>query len=326
MGDDGRVSRKTDERVAAMTAMARKEPRLGLELLLLGVLATLWGASYSFIKVGVATIPPVTFIAARTLIAGTLLLGVLRLRGLRLPAHPAAWRRFLFQACLNSVVPFTAIAWAERTVDAGLATILNSTSPIFAFLLTAVVTRHEPATGRKLLGVVAGMAGICLIVGVQALHGFGEALAAQLAIVAATICYAGAAIFGRGFKGLDPMLPAAGSMLCGAALLIPASLIADRPWTLAPSAASLLALLGLSAFSTALAFVIYFRLVQTLGSVGTTAQAYLRVPVGVAIGVLFLGETVTLTAWIGLGCVVTGVAAMTIPSSPARRYWRAAAD
>ncbi len=85
-------------------------------------------------------------------------------------------------------------------------------------------------------------------------------------------------------------------------------------------------LLGLSAFSTALAFVIYFRLVQTLGSVGTTAQAYLRVPVGVPIGVLFLGETPTLTAWIGLACVVMGVAAMTIPSSPARRYWRAAAD
>src|SRR5262249_37312868 len=149
----------------------------------------------------------------RTLIAGMLLLGVLRLRGLRLPTRPAVWRRFLFQACLNSVVPFTLIAWAERTVDAGLATILNSTSPIFTFLLTVAVTRHESATGRKFLGVVAGMAGICLIVGVQALHGFGEALAAQVAIVAATICYAGAAIFGRGFKGLDPMMPATGSML-----------------------------------------------------------------------------------------------------------------
>ena len=105
---------------------------------------------------------------ARTLIAGTLLLGILRLRGLRLPTHPAAWQRFVFQTCLNSVVPFTVIAWAERIVDAGLATIVNSTSPIFTFLLTAAVTRHEPATGRKLLGVVAGMAGICLIVGAQA--------------------------------------------------------------------------------------------------------------------------------------------------------------
>jgi drug/metabolite transporter (DMT)-like permease len=110
------------------------------------------------------------------------------------------------------------------------------------------------------------------------------------------------------------MAPAAGSLLCGAAILVPLSLVIDRPWTLAPSASSILALLGLAVFSTALAFVIYFRLIQTLGPVGTTSQAYLRVPIGVAIGVLFLGESLTPTAWIGLGCVVVGVAAMTIPA------------
>src|ERR1700681_4695390 len=88
----------------------------------------------------------------------------------------------------------------------------------------------------------------------------------------------------------------------------------ERPWTLAPSTSSILALLALAIFSTAFAFVIYFRLIQTLGSVGTTAQAYLRVPIGVALGVVFLGETLSPTAWIGLGCVVIGVAAMTIPA------------
>ena len=110
------------------------------------------------------------------------------------------------------------------------------------------------------------------------------------------------------------MAPAAGSLLCGAAILVPVSLVVERPWTLAPSTSSLLALLGLAVFSTAFAFVIYFRLIQTLGSVGTTAQAYLRVPIGVALGVLFLGESLTPTAWIGLACVVIGVAAMTIPA------------
>jgi drug/metabolite transporter (DMT)-like permease len=152
---------------------------------------------------------------------------------------------------------------------------------------------------------------------VQAVDGFGRELWAQLGIVAATVCYAGAAIFGRSFKGLDPIMPAAGSLICGAAILLPISLMVDRPWTLMPSRESLLALLGLSVFSTALAFVIYFRLVQTLGSVGTTAQAYLRVPIGVAIGVVFLNETPTPTAWAGLICVVVGVAAMTIPSRKA---------
>ena len=267
-----------------------------IELALLLALATLWGASYTFIKVGVETIPPVTLIAARTLIAGGLLLVVIRSRGLRLPKDAATWRRFLFQACLNSVIPFTLIAWAERTVDAGLATILNSTSPIFAFLLTAVMTRHEMVTARKLFGVFAGIAGTCLIIGVQALDGLGRELWAQLAIVAATICYAGAAIFGRTFKTLDPIMPAAGSLICGAAILVPVSFAVDQPWMLAPSRQSVLALLGLSVFSTALAFVIYFRLVQTLGSVGTTSQSYLRVPIGVAIGAIFLGETLTSTA------------------------------
>jgi len=149
---------------------------------------------------------------------------------------------------------------------------------------------------------------------VQAFESFGEKLAAQLAIVLATICYAGAAVFGRGFKGLDPMAPAAGSLLCGAAILIPASIALEQPWTLSPSVTSMLALLGLAVFSTAFAFVIYFRLIQTLGSVGTTAQAYLRVPIGVALGVLLLGERLSPTAWIGLACVVIGVAAMTIPA------------
>jgi drug/metabolite transporter (DMT)-like permease len=283
------------------------------ELVLLLVLSSLWGASYTFVKVGVQTISPVTLIAARTVIAGTILIAIIHWRGLTLPKDAITWRRFFFQACLNSVVPFTLIAWAQQTTDAALATILNSTSPIFAFLLTVFVTRHEAVTGRKLFGVGAGIVGICLIVGVQAIGGLGQELWAQLAIVAATICYAGAAIFGRNFKGLNPIMPAAGSMICGAIVLVPASLITEKPWTLTPSLESILALLALSVFSTALAFAIYFRLVQTLGSVGTTAQAYLRVPIGVAIGVMFLREHLTSTALLGLVCVIAGVAGMSVP-------------
>src|SRR5678815_5776585 len=118
------------------------------ELALLLLLATLWGASYTFIKLGVASIPPVTFIAARTAIAAVVLLGVLRWRDVRMPTDIATWRRFLFQACLNSVIPFTLIAWAEQSVDAGRATILNSSAPIFAFILTCLAHRQS-ATGRQ---------------------------------------------------------------------------------------------------------------------------------------------------------------------------------
>src|SRR5579863_10617180 len=120
-----------------------REPALGFELSLLLVLATLWGGSYTFIKLGVATIPPVTLIAGRTLIAGLLLLAIMAWRSVRLPTDAATWRRFLFQACLNSVIPWTLIAWAERSVDVGLATILNSTSPIFTFFLTLAIAHQD---------------------------------------------------------------------------------------------------------------------------------------------------------------------------------------
>jgi drug/metabolite transporter (DMT)-like permease len=297
----------------------RKEMQFGpkfraSQYILLLALSTVWGASYSFIKVGVETIPPVTLIAGRTLIAGILLIALMRILGIALPRDGATWRKFMFQACLNSVVPFTLIAWAEQTVDASAATILNSTGPVFTFLMTWGWTRHEATSSLKLFGVIAGLGGVVLIVGVEALGGIGRELVAQLAIVAATLCYAGAAIFGRSFSGLHPMVPAAGSMLAGAVILMPMSIVLEYPWQIAPSARSLLALLGLAVLSTALAFVIYFRLIQTIGSVATTAQAYLRVPIGVAFGILFLGETPTATLWLGLLCVLVGIAAMTMPA------------
>ena len=301
-----------------MTMPAVATPRSGAgrltDLALLLVLATLWGGSYTFIRIGVETIPPVTLIAARTLLAGAVLLVVIRWRGLRLPRDLATWRLFLVQAGLNSVLPFTLIAWAERSVEAGLATILSSTSPIFVVLLTCLSGTAERLPRLRLAGIAAGLAGTLLIVGVEAMSGVGDELAAQLALVAASLCYGGAALFGRNFKGLDPIMPAAGSLICGALVLLPLSLMLDRPWTLAPSVASIQALIALSLFSTALAFVIYFRLIARLGSVATTSVAYLRVPTGVLIGMVFLGETLASTAWAGLVLIVGGVLAMKLPA------------
>lgn len=286
--------------------------------LLLMLLATLWGSSYGLIKLGVETIPPLTFAALRTTIAAAVLLFVLRLRGVRLPRDPATWKLFLIQGALGSIVPFTLLSWAQRTVDAGLATILNSTSPIFAFLMVAAIGRigshaahHDPATVRQLFGVIAGIGGVSLIVGAEALGGVGRDLWGQLAVVLASVGYAGAAVYGRRFRALDPMLPATGSLIAAAVVLVPAAVLVERPWTIAPSAASVAALFGLAVFSTALGLVIYFRILAVLGSVGTTAQAYLRVPVGVAVGVFLLGETLAPSALAGLVFVVFGVWAMT---------------
>ena len=181
-------------------------------------------------------------------------------------------------------------------------------------MLLWLLPGQEPATFRKLAGTLLGLAGIVVLIGPDAAQGFGQGIAAQAALVAATLCYAVAAIYGRNFKGVNAMLPAAGSMVCGAVVLVPASLLIDRPWTLAPSAASMGATLLLALFSTALAFVIYFRLLKTLGPVGTTSQAYLRVPIGVCAGALFLGESLSTTALAGLVLVMAGVAAITTPA------------
>lgn len=284
------------------------------ELALLVLLGCLWGSSYTFIKIGIETIPPLTLIAARTAIAGSILTVVIFWRGLRLPRDSALWKMFAIQAVLNSVLPFTLIAWAEHHIDAGLAVILNSLTPVFTFLLTAIITRHEMVNGRKLFGVMIGLVGTVVMIGVQALNGFGDIVLAQVAVILATAFYAGAAIFGKNFKGIDSIIPAAASLICGAVILIPISLVVDRPWELAPSARSITALIGLSICSTALAFTIYFRLVRTLGSLGTTAQAYVRVPVGVAIGAIFLGEQLYASTMIGLVCILAGVIAMTLPT------------
>ena len=293
---------------------ANAAPRLGFELALLLILATLWGASYSFIKLGVATIPPLTLIAGRTGIAAAILVCVMRLQGVAMPRGGALWGRFLVQALANSVLPFTLIAWAEHSVDAGLAAILNAMTPVLVFLMSWVSGREESVTRRKLLGVVSGLIGVCLIIGTHAFGGLDRQLLPELAILAATACYAVAAIYGRGFRGMSPLLPATGSLLCGTAIMIPLSLIVDRPWTLSPSSSSLMALMALALFSTAFAFILYFRLIGTIGSVATMAQAYIRVPIGVAIGMTMLGEIPSSTVLIGLVFVVVSVAAMTLPS------------
>jgi drug/metabolite transporter (DMT)-like permease len=292
--------------------LAGMPPRAPLTPLLLLLLSTLWGASYSLIRISVATLPPLTAMAVRTSVAAALLLALMAGRALRLPRQAAVWRRLAFQAVLNSVLPFTLLAWAQQEVEASVAAILNSCAPLMTFLWLAR-TGREPAGARKSLGVLVGLAGTALVLGVDALHGVPQRFASEAAILLATACYAAAAVHGRNFDALPPIVPAAGSLACAALVLVPAALVVDRPWTLSPSFASVGALLALAVFCTALALVLYFHLLATLGSVGTSAQAYLRVPIGVAIGVMFLGERLAPFAWLGLAGVVRGVAAMTLP-------------
>ena len=288
------------------------------ELLLLGLLALLWGSSYLFIKVAVAEIPPVTLIALRVFGAATFLMIVMRLRAESLPRDRRTWRMLLVQAFFNSIGAWTVLAWGQQFVGAGLASVLNSTSPIFVILMIACVTRHEGLGGRKLLGAAIGVIGVVLVVGVDVLDGLGEQVAGQVACLIGAALYAGAAIYGKRFGHLSAVTTAAGTMIWASAVLVPAALILERPWTLSPSFAAIAATFVLSVLCTGLALLIYFRLVRTLGSMGVASQSYLRAGVGVILGMVFLGETFTVPIALGLVIAVAGVVLINLPQRSAK--------
>jgi drug/metabolite transporter (DMT)-like permease len=278
---------------------------------LLGLLALVWGVSYNFAKIAVETIPPITTTAVRVALAALVLGALLRAAKIPLLGARYPWRSLAIQAAMINVVPWTLSAWAAQTIDSGLVAVLNSTSPIFAFFITWAITRHEPATATKLAGALAGLAGVVLIVGVGALRGLGDQILQQLACVFGALLFGVAAVYGKRFDDLPPLVPATLTLAIGAAVLVPLSVVIDRPWTLAPSAASLVALACLALFSTALALYLYYRILATLGSIAASSQSYLRIVVGVATGVIFLDETLTPEQIGGIALIVAGVVAMT---------------
>src|SRR5262245_48861515 len=246
---------------------------------------------------------------------------VLRLRGLRLPADAKAWKLFAQQQTINSTIPFLMITWAQQYVPASTTVVLASTTPIFAFLITWGITRHEPATLLKLVGAILGLAGTAAIIGLDALGGLSSDLLAEMAILLATISFACSTIFCLRLSDYGPMVVAAGSLLFGGCVLLPLSLIVDHPWTLRPTAEALAATVTMGIFSSALGLMLFYMCLQRLGTLTTNAQGYLRIPIGVGLSVLLLGEAVPANLALGLVLVMAGVAAMTIPKDAWRR-WR----
>ena len=288
---------------------------LRIELPLLALLALLWGSSYLFIKVAVAEIPPVTLIALRVLGATIFLLLVMGARSERLPRDARTWRMLLVQSVLNSIGAWTVLAWGQQYVESGLACVLNSTSPIFVFLITALVTRHEALGGRKLVGAVLGLMGVALIVGVDVLRGLGDQVAGQVGCLVGAALYAGAAVYGKRFSHISAVATATSTMIWASVVLVPLALLLDRPWTLAPSPTAMAATVILSILCTGVALLIYFRLVRTLGSMGVASQSYLRAGIGVMLGIVFFDETLAFSVGIGLTAAILGVALINWPTA-----------
>ncbi len=298
---------------SSIAATAGPPRRTWRDYALLLTLACLWSSTYPLTKIGLGSIPPITFISARSLIAALFLLVILWTRGIRLPTDARAWKLFAVQQTINSTIPFLIITWAQQYVPAAPTVVLASTTPIFAFLITLTITRHEPATLLKLAGAILGLAGTVVIVGLDALHSLGSEVFAESAILLATISFACATIFGLRLSDYDPMVVAAGSLLFGGLVLLPASLIVEHPWTLHPTVPSLVAAVTMGIFSSGLGLMLFYMCLGRLGTLTTNAQGYLRIPIGVGLSVLLLGESVPSNLALGLVLVMAGVAAMTMP-------------
>ncbi len=250
-------------------------------------MACCWSSTYPLTKIGLGSIPPITFISARSLIAAAFLLAILYARGLRIPTDVKAWKLFAFQQTINSTIPFLMITWAQQYVPAAPTVVLASTTPIFAFLITWGITRHEPATLLKLAGAILGLAGTAVIIGLDALGGLSSNLFAEMVILLATVSFACATIFGLRLSDYDPMVVAAGSLLFGGTLLLPVALVVEHPWTLHPTREALIAIVTMGIFSSALGLMLFYMCLARLGTLTTNAQGYLadsdrRRPVGAA--------------------------------------------
>ena len=283
----------------------------GREWAMLLALSVLWGGSFFFVGVAVKELPTLTVVVARVLIAALLLHALLRVIGIAMPRDGATWRAFLAMGFLNNAVPFSLIVWAQSHIASGVASILNAATPLFVVMVAHAFTADEKMTGTRLAGVVTGFAGVAIMIGGEALASLGNHVVGQLACLGAALSYAFAGVYGRRFKtmGVPPLATAAGQVTASSALLVPLMLIVDRPWQLAaPSLGVCIALLGLAALSTALAYVLYFRILSTAGATNLLLVTFLIPVSAILLGVLVLHESLAPRHLAGMALISVGLA------------------
>jgi drug/metabolite transporter (DMT)-like permease len=284
-----------------------------LEWAMLLTLSILWGGSFFFTAIALRELPPLTIVALRVGLAAVILNIVIRAVGLEMPRERRLWVHFFGMGLLNNVVPFCLIVWGQTAIGAGLASILNATTPLWTVVVAHVFTADEKLTPGRLAGVMLGFAGVAATIGPQALGGFGKNIVAQLACVAAAISYAFAGVYGRRFKrtGVSPMLVATGQLCASSAMIILIALLVDRPWTLAmPGLATLGAILGIAALGTALAYVLYFRILAGAGATNLLLVTFLIPVSAIILGSVVLGERLDLKHAVGMALIGLGLAAI----------------
>lgn len=280
---------------------------------MLVALSVLWGGSFFFTSVALRDLPPFTLVLLRVGLAALILNLVMPFLGLRMPQDRGIWIAFFGMGFLNNVVPFSLIVWGQTHVASGLAAMLNATTPLATVVAAHFLTADERMTGNRLIGVLIGIIGVAVMVGPTMLAELGTDGLAQLAILGAAMSYALAAVFGRRFRRMNvpPLATAAGQVTASALMLLPIAFIVDRPWTLPmPGPAAFAAVLGIAALSTALAYVLYFRILATAGATNLLLVTFLIPVSAVALGSLVLGEQLDPRHYAGMALIGLGLGAV----------------
>jgi drug/metabolite transporter (DMT)-like permease len=288
-------------------------PMTSLEWGMLLTLSVLWGGSFFFTDVAVRALPPFTLVLMRVGAAALILNAVIPILGLRLPTDTRSWAAFFGMGFLNNAVPFCLIAWGQTHIASGLAAILNATTPLWTVIVTHFLTTEEKMTGGRLAGVIIGLIGVVVMIGPSVFEGIGATVGAQLAVLAAAVSYAFAALFGRRFKrlGVAPMVTATGQVTASTLMLLPVALLVDHPWTLAsPGLPVWAAVLGIAALSTALAYVLYFRILATAGATNLMLVTFLIPVSAILLGALVLGEQLDGEQFLGMALIGVALAAI----------------
>lgn len=278
---------------------------------LLLTLSVLWGGSFLFIRIAVVDMPTLTVVLVRVGLAAAVLLAFARLTGVALPRDGRSWRDYLVQGILNNIVPFVLIVWGQKTIGAGLASILNATTPIFGVVIAHLLTTDDKATPLKAAGVAISFVGVAVLVGVDALVGVGDHLLAELACLGAALSYGFSGLWSRRFRGRPPVATAAGQLTCSTLVFTPVVFLVDPPWQhAAPGLPAIAAVIALAFFCTAVGYILFFRLTTLVGPTNTMLVTFLIPPSAILLGFVFLNERLAPQHLAGVALIGLGLLAV----------------
>ncbi|WP_367718550.1 DMT family transporter [Nitratireductor sp. GISD-1A_MAKvit] len=275
---------------------------------LLLLLGAVWGGSYFFARVAVSEMPPLMLVMFRVSIAALVLQAFLAVRGPSFRIALPLAGSFFVLALLNNVIPFSLIFMGQTKVGAGLASVLNATTPFWTAILANMLTTDEKLTPVKLTGIAFGIAGTGVMIGPGLLNGLGGPLWAKLAMIGGAISYGLAFIHGRRFRGVPPTVVATGQLTASTIIMIPLVLTLYGPENLFSFSDNIwAAVIGLAVLSTAFAYLIYFRVLANAGATNASLVTFLNPVSAILLGSLLLGERLAFFEIGGMVLIATGL-------------------